>query len=271
MNHLGQALCPKMLLWVLALTALVPAGACSGASPAGAVPAGEGTVLIELFTSQGCSSCPPADRLLTRLAEDPRYAGRVVPLAFHVDYWNHLGWSDPFSSAGWSRRQQEYAASFHSRRIYTPQLVVGGTVDANGSDERAVRAAIDRALSREPAGKLELRVDPVAGGKVKVHLEAEGRAGRDAWVALYQSGLSTPVGAGENARATLHNDRVVRQLVKAFSLSGGTVARGAGDLVLEVPAGSPTAGLGVAAFLQDPGSRAVEVAVSRPVAPRAAR
>ena len=76
-------------------------------------------LVVELFTSQGCSSCPPADRLLTKLAQDPRYAGRVIPLSFHVDYWNYIGWTDPYSSRRWSERQRQYAAkAFRSDRIY---------------------------------------------------------------------------------------------------------------------------------------------------------
>jgi hypothetical protein len=95
-----------------------------------AAPAPEASpIIIELFTSQGCSSCPPADRLLKRLAGDPR----VIPLSFHVDYWNYIGWTDPFSSKRWSERQQGYARAFRSNRIYTPQLVVSGRTGASGS------------------------------------------------------------------------------------------------------------------------------------------
>src|SRR5207253_2481720 len=80
--------------------------------------------VVELFTSQGCSSCPPADRLLSKLAHDARYQGKVISLSFHVDYWNYGGWTDPFSAARWSDRQKAYAGRvFHSNRIYTPQVV----------------------------------------------------------------------------------------------------------------------------------------------------
>src|SRR5262245_36103103 len=84
-------------------------------------------VVVALFTSQGCATCPPADRLLTELGKTS--PGRVVPLAYHVDYWNRLGWSDPFSKAEWSRRQEMYARAWRSERVYTPQAVVDGASD----------------------------------------------------------------------------------------------------------------------------------------------
>src|ERR1044071_3542181 len=112
-----------MKVWIplalISLVALVAAISC-GASSAPAAPApaaGAAPVVLELFTSQGCSSCPSADRLLTKLAADPQLAGRVVPLSFHVDYWNYIGWQDPFSAASWSNRQRRYAQAFGSSQI----------------------------------------------------------------------------------------------------------------------------------------------------------
>src|SRR3979411_3316788 len=83
---------------------------CGGSGTAATAGDGDRTAVVELFTSQGCSSCPPADRLLARLAHDPKYQGKVIPLSFHVDYWNYIGWQDPFSSARWSDRQKLYGA-----------------------------------------------------------------------------------------------------------------------------------------------------------------
>ncbi|MGH9465120.1 MAG: DUF1223 domain-containing protein, partial [Thermoanaerobaculia bacterium] len=115
-----------------------------------------GPVLLELFTSQGCSSCPPADRLLSRLAAARGSEPVVVPLAFHVDYWNHIGWEDPFSQGRWSARQRAYALAFGRDGVYTPQLVVDGTEELVGSDERAVRRAIERAAAQSRPGWVRL-------------------------------------------------------------------------------------------------------------------
>ena len=99
---------------------------------------GPNPVVVELFTSQGCSSCPPADALIREIAHDPALRGRVIPLAFHVDYWDQLGWRDPFSSAAYSARQADYASkAFHGGDIYTPQMVVNGREALVGSNYRA--------------------------------------------------------------------------------------------------------------------------------------
>src|SRR3954467_1004983 len=109
-------------------------------------PPAEGPVVLELFTSQGCSSCPPAERLLSKLAAAGTLGDRTVaPLAFHVDYWNDLGWADPFSLPAWTERQHQYARALGGNRVYTPELVVGGATGMVGSDASAVRQAIQRA------------------------------------------------------------------------------------------------------------------------------
>ena len=109
----------RFSLLALALIAIAPR---SGAGEPGPSVPSDRVAVVELFTSQGCSSCPPADRLLSKIARDPRYQGKVIPLSFHVDYWNSIGWTDPFSSNRWSDRQRVYAGRvFHSNRIYTPR------------------------------------------------------------------------------------------------------------------------------------------------------
>lgn len=221
-------------------------------------------VVIELFTSQGCSSCPPADRLLTKLAVDPKLRDRVIPLSFHVDYWNYIGWTDPFSSKRWSERQQGYARAFHSNRIYTPQLVVSGRTGLNGSDEAAARKRIAEALAAEPAGRVTLAVEPAQDGlKVKVgaRLSHAVEGPLDLWVAIYETGLTTKVGAGENASATLRNDYVVRRLEKALTLPGKA---GSAELVLGLDKRWKRERLGVAAFLQDPKTMVISGASTSP-------
>jgi hypothetical protein len=216
-------------------------------------PAGEpAPVVLELFTSQGCSSCPPADRLLTRLGSSPEWRGKVVPLAFHVDYWNYIGWTDPFSQKAWSRRQSEYARAFGSRRVYTPQLVVQGRVDCNGSDAVCVERAVRAHLAQGAAWRVELAVRPAGEGKLAASVTARPRAAADrrrpaVLVALFEKGLDIEVGRGENARKTLHNDYVVRTLVRAESPD----AAGARQIELALDPGWRRDQLGVAAFVQD--------------------
>src|SRR5947207_25104 len=113
-------------------------------------------VIVELFTSQGCSSCPPADALIHDIANDPALRGRVIPLAFHVDYWDALGWRDPFSSKDWSERQVRYARTMHLSSAYTPQAVVNGTHEFVGSNRAALSAALETASSAKPAGDIAL-------------------------------------------------------------------------------------------------------------------
>jgi hypothetical protein len=268
-----------MKTWIPLLTLSLAALAAATVSSGGAAPApgsaprsaprSDGPVVVELFTSQGCSSCPPADRLLSRLSEDPALAGRVVPLSFHVDYWNYIGWQDPFSSERWSDRQKRYARAFGSSRIYTPQLVVNGASECVGSDEQEVRRRISQALavsSAGPAGRIALALAPAADAvKVKVDARLDGaRAPRDleVWVALWETGLTTPVGSGENARHTLRNDYVVRRFERAFILPAAGTPR-SGELTLKLDPAWKRANLGVAAFLQDPSSLQIAGAASR--------
>jgi len=250
--------------------------AAAAARPAASGPleadSGARPVLVELFTSQGCSSCPPADRLLGRLGTED--GGRVIALAFHVDYWNHGGWFDPFSSRRWSQRQERYARRFHLDAPYTPQAVIEGAVQMVGSRETDLRSAVAARAAR-PAAVLAVRVFPVASG-VRVDVDVE-RAGAvlekklDLMVAVFETGLVTPVKGGENGGRTLRNDDVVRDLSKAGRLAAGGPARAAQSV--EIPLGKEwnRDALGVAAFLQDPSSLEIFGAARTLVPPVAVR
>src|SRR4051812_17852201 len=122
---------------------------------AGPAIAGERPVVVELFTSQGCSSCPPADALLGELTR----RADVLPLAFHVDYWNRLGWKDPYSSAESTARQRTYARQLGLRTIYTPQMVVDGGIDVVGSERADVLKAIDAARASQRTVPIEVARD----------------------------------------------------------------------------------------------------------------
>ncbi|MEP7009753.1 MAG: DUF1223 domain-containing protein [Acidobacteriota bacterium] len=257
-------LIPALALGALALAAFLmlhsPSQSSTPALAAAPPPAGS-IAVVELFTSQGCSSCPPADRLLSEIAAEPAFAGKVVPLAYHVDYWDYIGWTDPFSSADWSARQKQYAQAYNTNRIYTPQLVVNGTEEMTGSEERKVRAAIAKALAEKPAVDLDLTVEKTpAGLRAKVTASHAGALPRDAdvLVALVENGLVTKVGRGENGGRTLKNDAVVRRLLRAFALGAAPGGHGTGSVDLQV--GEATAGrkLGVAAFVQDPKTKAIQ-------------
>jgi len=237
------------------------AGAAAAAQPSAAADS-DAPVVVELFTSQGCSSCPPADRLLTELVRDPEFSGRVLPLAYHVDYWNYIGWRDPFSSSHWSQRQRRYGKYLGHGRSYTPQLVVAGREDVVGSRGNQIRQMLRAALKTPAAATVAVEVGEESGGTLPVRATAhlDGTAGDgelELLVALWQDGLVTEVGRGENGGRTLKNDRVVRQLVRAAELPAGAGAEGGGSVSLDLEAGWPRRDLGVVAFLQDTGSGAI--------------
>ncbi len=222
-------------------------------------------VVLELFTSQGCSSCPAADRVLSRLGRETRSDGlTLVPLAFHVDYWNRLGWVDPFSSSRWSARQRRYAGVFSLRSIYTPQIVLNGRAELVGSHEGSVRDEIPPAVPARPAGRIEIvraGLD-AAARELVVDLAVELLAGAAAPpmvanLALFENGLITRVRSGENARRTLENDYVVRLLRPAMLIEPGSepVRRERVSITLD-PAWA-VGNLGLAAFLQ--GSETMEI------------
>jgi hypothetical protein len=178
-------------------------------------------VVVELFTSEGCSSCPPADALLARLAEG-QVAGNVqlIALEEHVDYWNDLGWTDPFSSRDWTSRQNAYSGVLGNGNPYTPQMVVDGTVEFVGSHAQQARESILKA-----AGKTKIPVMLAQGnthGTGKGIFSAmvgklEGSTKGDAaevWLAITETGLHSAVTRGENAGEDLHHAAVVRSMRK---------------------------------------------------------
>ncbi|MEJ2085771.1 MAG: DUF1223 domain-containing protein, partial [Acidobacteriota bacterium] len=201
------------------------------------------------------------DRLLSRLGRGGGIEGvQVVALSYHVDYWDSIGWKDPFSSAAWSKRQHLYAKAFHLNSIYTPQLVVQGSAEMIGSDEPDVLLEIQRAAGElvDPPS-LHLEASPVDSDRIEVTVEVTLAAPLvedelNVWVALFEEGLETAVGRGENSGRQLHNDFVVRQLQNAITVLPATGERATGSLTLEIEPGWKSEGLGLAAFVQDPTS-----------------
>jgi len=237
---------PRLLL----IAALLSAVACQAAEPL-AQRLGPAPVVVELFTSQGCSSCPPADALLTDIAHDDSLRGRVIPLAFHVDYWDRLGWRDPFSSVDWTRRQYAYVGALRANSAYTPQMVVNGAREFVGSNRRALEEALVAASHRKPPGEVRLTATR-HGAEARIQVNAKGTG--ELVVVVFDSSAPTAVGRGENTGRTIANDNVVRRLVRA----------GAAPLerTITVPIDPWWKEPGVAAFLQDRETLAIGAAAA---------
>jgi hypothetical protein len=212
-------------------------------------------VLVELFTSEGCSSCPAADALLEEIDRTQPLAGiRVIVLSEHVDYWNHIGWKDPFSSPAFSRRQEQYARRLHLPSIYTPQLVVDGKSEMVGSDEHSVRQAI---LNAAKDHKVPMRVQTLSTG---VRIDIDAAATDDAVLILASADSSTTVSnvkQGENSGRLLKHVAVVRSLKEI-----GVVRKGK-PFATTVPVEEGTGNKRWIAFLQERGQgRVIGVASS---------
>ena len=217
---------------------------------------GDATVaLLELYTSEGCSSCPPADRWVAELPRNRFSKDRVVPLAFHVDYWNDLGWVDPFSQSDFTRRQRDFARRTNATTVYTPELVLSGREYRRwwgSSFERAVQQ-VNRAAPRADIGlKLNrsgrsLQVD----GRASVRAQAGATESANLFLAIYESNLSNKIGAGENSGRTLRHAFVVRRLYGPLAFDGDGKAYFSRKLTVD--AGWKTEDLGVAAFVQESG------------------
>ena len=225
------------------LLAVFDISACSNAGAGDPV---KGFAVVELFTSEGCSSCPPADQLIARIQQESNDQPIYI-LAFHVDYWNRLGWTDQFSDAAYSQRQNQYAAWLRLQSVYTPQVVVNGSKEFVGSQEPSIRKAISDGL--EEASSVQLTLSDVRLDKGKVTWRYQARnAGHHTslLVAIVQRSATSEVKAGENSGRTLSHVQIVRQLQTAKVDASGS---GAGSLPL--PAGVGTSDEEMIAFLQD--------------------
>lgn len=190
--------------------------------------AASATVLVELFTSEGCSSCPPADKLLTELEQSSPLKGvEVIALSEHVDYWNRLGWKDPFSSAEFSQRQADYGRVFKSDDLYTPQMVVDGQTAFVGSKADAAREAIANA-ARAPKAAVSLTIKAATAKAVRLSVQIDNLpevpAGDSAEVvlAITESDLLSNVVRGENKGRNLAHSAVTRKLARVGTIKGKT-------------------------------------------------
>jgi len=250
-------------LFALFVTGLVigPGPRWAAADSLETLSVGPGFALVELFTSQGCSSCPPADRVLARLAAISEEKDLpVYPLSMHVDYWNRLGWRDPFSQARFSARQQRYARVLGTG-AYTPQVIVNGLDETVGSREEDLAERIAQQVSREPAATIALEVD-LDGTKLRVRPTVhDAPEGATTWLALTRRSSGNHVPAGENAGRDLRHAHVVLVLEEAPPGEPAT---------LELPAGLDAGDAAVTAFLQDPRTLRVLAATRARVSARGA-
>ena len=190
------------------------AGSLVTRQAAAAEPAVVSPVVVELFTSQGCSSCPPADALLTELAGRPD----VVALSLHVDYWDYIGWKDPYASPQYTARQQRYAETLHLRYVYTPQIVVDGRANVVGSHRAEVLEAIAAAAKRDRP--IDIIFSTRHGGTVIIPEGPAPDEGATVWLAVYDREHVTEIKRGENAGHKLRNANVVRSFERLGTWTG---------------------------------------------------
>lgn len=203
--------------------------------------------VVELFTSEGCSSCPPADKVLAELADEAKKDNRrIFPLAFHVDYWNYLGWVDSFSIPESSERQEQYGAALHVPQSYTPQMIVNGKEEFVGSDGRRAWDTVNTALASPAPASVTIQMKAGAAGPEIEYQVSGAPKGTLLCIAVVESGLVSSVRRGENAGHTLSHTSVVRTFV-SLPLHTST-----GTFNLETGFSSPRKDRQVIAFLQDP-------------------
>ena len=215
--------------------------------------------LVELYTSEGCDSCPPADRWLSRIRSDGFGADELVALALHVDYWDRLGWKDRFASPRFSERQRVLSGFAGSRTIYTPEVFLNLRETRGWSSAPQFQQAVRNINSRPALADIRLELDSASPALLPIKASfalKPGAAARQpqAFVALFENRLSTDVRAGENRGVTLRHDYVVREWLGPIEISGGKAE------YRKTLAPGPdwnAANMGVAAFIQDFGSREI--------------
>jgi len=213
-------------------------------------------ILVELFTSEGCSSCPPADELLSKLDKQPLASAELIVLSEHVDYWDNLGWKDPYSSHFYTDRQGAYASRFGSEDVYTPQMVVDGTYAFVGSSSRSANQAFSKALN---APKVPVHLSSIAlDGTSRLHAHIETGAvptsfdssETEVYLAVALNRAESHVVNGENGGRILAHTAVVRNLAKIGTLRSGQSFMQ--DIELKVQPGTDADNLRLIAFLQEP-------------------
>ena len=218
--------------------------------------------LVELYTSEGCSSCPPAEKWLSRFARDPK-AG-IVPIAFHVNYWDYIGWKDIYADPRNTQRQQAFALVTGARSVYTPQVIVAGSDLRSWSSERAFAEAVMQAQARKAVATIEIRslraADGTIEGRASVTLVEAAKSPLTLVVAVTQDGVTSKPNAGENKGETLAQNFVVRDVAE---FRGHSAIEG--NFRFAPKANWNPERMSVVAYVQDSRSGRVLQALSAPV------
>jgi len=245
-----------LLISTLALF-LVTAEVRTQASELPSSPDGRTPVLVELFTSEGCSSCPPADKFLQDLDRQPVAGEEMIVLSEHVDYWNHIGWRDPYSAHFYSDRQEAYAKHLSTEDVYTPQMVVDGTSQFLGSDVALAQKAFIKALTQPKIAVRLSSVSMATTNSLRAHLETGalpdsfGLRDADVYVAVALNHAESQVAHGENAGRKLSHAAVAKSIVKVGQFrKRETFSQ---DVQLKLDPGTDARNLRLIAFVQQPG------------------
>jgi len=262
-----------MRIAVLALAGLAAWAGTGEAATCRATSAGHTTALVELYTSEGCDSCPPADRWMSSLASRGFAPDKVVPMALHVDYWDYIGWKDPYGKRQFSGRQRKMAALARSALVYTPQVMLQGR-DFRQWGSPAFAEAVARINAQPARARLELTLDTgkglVFGAEATAELLGGVAGGKPAlYLAAYENRLVSEVLAGENRGKTLAHDYVVMEWAGPVEFKGRSRLVERRDLPLLPKAVS--ANSGIAAFVQDQATGEVLQAMMLPACPAGAK
>jgi len=256
--------CQRIALVIAGLAvsgAALPAGVCEKKSPPHRV------ALLELYTSEGCNSCPPADDMVRNVFKSGLTPDQVVPLSMHVDYWDYAGWRDRFADATFTERQYWLGAIAHQHTVYTPQIFVAGREERDWRDGDVVKAV--QLMSARPAAvSISISQAPTANGQTTVTAAAVTAPGAargaplNLYFAVYENDLVSNVKAGENRGETLRHSFVVRQWSAPVALN----AQGRAEIRWQkpVPADAHVGSLGYAAFVEDNSSGEVLQALASP-------
>ncbi|MFZ6722451.1 DUF1223 domain-containing protein [Undibacterium sp. Ji49W] len=236
---------PLVLITLLASVASDPlqaADICSKSSPNHTV------ALLELYTSEGCDSCPPADKTISRLYQSTGLnSDQVIPVSLHVDYWDYLGWKDIFAKQLFTERQHSLADLAGSRSVYTPEIFLAGKEMRNWRN--GLTDDIKRINQKPATASLRLGIEKLADNKLYVNLQGNSMQDARLYFSLVEQGLVSKIQAGENRGATLQHDYVAREWGEAYRLSAGKAASYAAQL--GIPASAKRKNLSLLAFAQD--------------------